>query len=782
MAAHDEQLAAELARSTRLEAARAAGAGRVVEPVVPAREGPTISTVEIPLRFRVPPGVSAEQLSRAVTLAAVRATADPFEMGMGHLEAYLAQHGSAAVPEGWCSPDGFALSRWCATQQRLQAQGRLADERFHRLAPLPGWKWSHIDPDWERGYGVLHQFVRGHRHARVPLGWIDRRGFWLGSWVMSIRAAYHAGILAPDRRLLLETLPGWTWGPVNPSAGWRPVTPPRPGRRRMSDVAPESRWQVAVRVAAKRLPMSARVLGAGQTLHARWSPSDATGQRPSPLKALIDALRPWLHRHIGPEATRTLARAFELPEWFGAMLNRRYERPTETAAEARNRAREWLVRAMGGVELAVIEGAPDLVYGLELERDRVRAPLVQVLRSHFPLLKGWAPPPIDEWRDALMSVLMYGLVHAAVPIAAGLDRRALAFRELRRWSRRRWGQRASDPEWLTRQLLVTTFGDPATSELWLGTNDPVRAERALIRRLSASNTEDPDRAKASSRRHHRLPSLRVQLARAARETADSLAQSLTGKSWSTAQLTVRGGPLQVQWHGRAPSHSASVTVPRHLVSAIRYVRGRRWNDRLPERTRSGEIAVLAARPAAIDEPNARAWIAIWERRLEKGRRVLEAGRLIRRGTITTAEVWQTAMTSDGRLASPGYRGSGLLTWPPCRSSQAPASVREEIARPGRNAAHQAVLPDGTVSQDRTGRWEYNLRAAASYAVEHGHLRPGRQDRPMGINLWMWLRSQELRMDQGTLEPERLAALEALPAWQDRQRERRGDVQREAPPR
>jgi superfamily II DNA or RNA helicase len=63
---------------------------------------------------------------------------------------------------------------------------------------------------WEFYFGLLERFVEREGHARVPRGHRER-GYRLGRWVTNQHRPYRQGTLDPERRALLEALPGWTW-------------------------------------------------------------------------------------------------------------------------------------------------------------------------------------------------------------------------------------------------------------------------------------------------------------------------------------------------------------------------------------------------------------------------------------------------------------------------------------------------------------------------------------------------------------------------------------------
>jgi len=65
---------------------------------------------------------------------------------------------------------------------------------------------------WEFMFGVLQRYVAEHGNSRVPRGY-EVDGLKLAGWVTRQRVAYDADTFREDRRLQLETLPGWTWDP-----------------------------------------------------------------------------------------------------------------------------------------------------------------------------------------------------------------------------------------------------------------------------------------------------------------------------------------------------------------------------------------------------------------------------------------------------------------------------------------------------------------------------------------------------------------------------------------
>jgi predicted helicase len=83
------------------------------------------------------------------------------------------------------------------------------DERF--AESLRSYLVAQTTESWMFWYGLLQAFVNEHGHCRVVRNYKTDDDYRLGSWVNNQRANKDA--LEPDRRQLLEALPGWSWDP-----------------------------------------------------------------------------------------------------------------------------------------------------------------------------------------------------------------------------------------------------------------------------------------------------------------------------------------------------------------------------------------------------------------------------------------------------------------------------------------------------------------------------------------------------------------------------------------
>lgn len=72
---------------------------------------------------------------------------------------------------------------------------------------------------WTRNFLALQQYVNREGHARVPASHVELyegRNTPIGAWVGYMRQRQRAGILSAERQQMLQSLNGWTWGPLRP--------------------------------------------------------------------------------------------------------------------------------------------------------------------------------------------------------------------------------------------------------------------------------------------------------------------------------------------------------------------------------------------------------------------------------------------------------------------------------------------------------------------------------------------------------------------------------------
>jgi superfamily II DNA or RNA helicase len=132
---------------------------------------------------------------------------DKWEEGFSHLKEFSERQRHCRVSSTYTTDDFYRLGQWVTIQRSCKDE--IDTDRRRRLEALPGWSWNAVDDRWEEGFAHLKDFSEREQHCRVPKGHKTKIGYPLGNWVGTQRLVTKE----PDRRKLLEALPGWSWDP-----------------------------------------------------------------------------------------------------------------------------------------------------------------------------------------------------------------------------------------------------------------------------------------------------------------------------------------------------------------------------------------------------------------------------------------------------------------------------------------------------------------------------------------------------------------------------------------
>lgn len=137
---------------------------------------------------------------------------DQWNAGLGALRAYVAENGTSVVPPGTLIDD-INLSDWIINRRKEFRDQILAVDRVAELESLPGWTWDPLADQWNAGLGALRAYVADNGTSIVASGTVID-GVNLSGWVHNRRKNFRDRILAAERVAELESLPGWTWDPL----------------------------------------------------------------------------------------------------------------------------------------------------------------------------------------------------------------------------------------------------------------------------------------------------------------------------------------------------------------------------------------------------------------------------------------------------------------------------------------------------------------------------------------------------------------------------------------
>ena len=119
------------------------------------------------------------------------------------LKQYKAEKGDCLVPQGFVFKN-LKLGGWIQTQRQSRVQGKLSQEKIHRLEAI-GFVWEPYEFAWNQKFQALQRFQNEYGHLDVPPG-LSYHGIELGYWVRRQRTFRRQGRLTDEKVARLDAI------------------------------------------------------------------------------------------------------------------------------------------------------------------------------------------------------------------------------------------------------------------------------------------------------------------------------------------------------------------------------------------------------------------------------------------------------------------------------------------------------------------------------------------------------------------------------------------------
>ena len=106
------------------------------------------------------------------------------------------------------------LRAWIGVQRNRYKKGIIDPKRLAKLNSIKGWVWSEDADQWKKTYEALKEYISANNISKVRPG-EKFKGLNLNTWIKQQRTEYKNKRLENEQILALESLPNWTWKPLN---------------------------------------------------------------------------------------------------------------------------------------------------------------------------------------------------------------------------------------------------------------------------------------------------------------------------------------------------------------------------------------------------------------------------------------------------------------------------------------------------------------------------------------------------------------------------------------
>ena len=155
--------------------------------------------------------------SELMNLKIVESCTDTWSWWFGLLLKYVEVNGTSRI-QSHDLFDSLRLGAWVAAQRTayrgIHNWGKLTRDRAELLAALPDWTWDPIEDQWMKLFEATRNTNIDDCKTPISSDFVDKNGLKIGSWIIQQRVAYFSGQLEGEKQALLESLPNWSWDPI----------------------------------------------------------------------------------------------------------------------------------------------------------------------------------------------------------------------------------------------------------------------------------------------------------------------------------------------------------------------------------------------------------------------------------------------------------------------------------------------------------------------------------------------------------------------------------------
>lgn len=131
---------------------------------------------------------------------------------------YVIDNGSSLVKKGSQFGD-LDLHKWLKSIRSRKLKGSLKIDIQTQLEAIPFWDWNAFDHQWNENFGKFLEYLKTASSHELATGAI--RNTRISTWLANQRADKRQGNLDEQKILKLESVPNWTWLPLDDLLQWR---------------------------------------------------------------------------------------------------------------------------------------------------------------------------------------------------------------------------------------------------------------------------------------------------------------------------------------------------------------------------------------------------------------------------------------------------------------------------------------------------------------------------------------------------------------------------------